>query len=177
MGFDVHGMNPQMNTPMGEIYKQYSALEWKERQEAFDKQEGLEKQYWKEQDEYELKNSGVYFRNNCWWWRPLWNFVCENCKGILSDDQMESGNYNDGVEITSQQAKEIAETIEMLDKEGVLEEYQLKYEAERIKAEEDNKGKKCSDEGYNWASSYPFNAENVRRFGEFAKQSGGFQIW
>ena len=27
MGFDVHGMNPQMNTPMGEIYKQYSAIE------------------------------------------------------------------------------------------------------------------------------------------------------
>ena len=51
MGFDVHGINPQMNVEMGEIYKQYSMLDYKDRQEAFDKQDGLEEQYWKEQDE------------------------------------------------------------------------------------------------------------------------------
>ena len=21
--------------------------------------------------------NGAYFRNNCWWWRPLWNFTCK----------------------------------------------------------------------------------------------------
>ena len=119
--------------------------------------------------------NGQDFRNNVWWWRPLWDYVCEHCD--LSEKAKQSGNYNDGVEITSQQAIEIADTITVLDEAGVLEEYELKYETERAKAEESNKGKKCGDEDYNWASSYPFHADNVRRFGEFAKQSGGFQIW
>ena len=119
--------------------------------------------------------NGQDFRNNVWWWRPLWDYVCEHCD--LSEKAKQSGNYNDGVEITSQQAKEIGETITMLDEAGVLNEYELKYETERAEAEENNKGKQCSDEGYNWASSYPFNADNVRRFGKFATQSGGFEIW
>lgn len=35
---------------------------------------------------------GEYFRNNVWWWRPLWDYVCEvepKCLEI-------SGHYNDG---------------------------------------------------------------------------------
>ena len=177
MGMDVSGKNPQMNKSIEDfpVLAKWNAINWGDRDTDEWKKE--EKQYWKEEEEYNKLNCGIYFRNNCWWWRPLWNFVCENCKGILSDDQMESGNYNDGVEITSQQAKEIGETISMLDKAGVLEEYELKYETERAQAEENNKGKKVGDEDYNWASSYPFNADNVRRFGKFATESGGFEIW
>ena len=29
---------------------------------------------------------GDYFRNNCWWWRPLWDFVCDNVDVITDDD-------------------------------------------------------------------------------------------
>ena len=177
MGFDVHGLNPQMNTKMGETYEKYNPMDWKERQEAFENEEGLEKKYWDEQDKYQEDNCGVYFRNNCWWWRPLWNFICENCDDILSEEQMESGNYNDGVEITDKQAKTIGERIEKLDKSGVLLEYEVSYEAARLEAEKNNEGKKSSDDGYNWASSYPYNADNVRQFGKFATQSGGFEIW
>tara|TARA_Y100000310_G_C20529152_1_gene737568 strand:- start:705 stop:905 length:201 start_codon:yes stop_codon:yes gene_type:complete len=29
----------------------------------------------------------------------------------------------------------------------------------------------------NWAKSYPFDEDNVRRFANFCANSGGFEIW
>jgi len=177
MGFDLSGLNPKIDVPKGKILKKYELMEWKDKRKAFDKKEGLEDKYWDEYNKFQDDNRGVYFRNNCWWWRPLWNFICENCEGIFSDDQIESGNYNDGKEFTEAQAITIAARIEELDKSGVLDEYEVKYEAARLEAKQNNKGKQLKDEDYNWAESYPYSAENVRDFGKFCKQSGGFAIW
>ena len=43
-------------------------------------------------------------------------------------------------------------------------------------ANENNEGKKCGDEGYDWAGAYPFNVDNVRNFANFCAESGGFEI-
>ena len=29
-------------------------------------------------------NKGEYFRNNVWWWRPLWNYVSVECSDIIT---------------------------------------------------------------------------------------------
>ena len=34
---------------------------------------------------------GHYFRNNVWFWRPLWQLICEECDDILTKKQMERG--------------------------------------------------------------------------------------
>ena len=40
-------------------------------------------------------NPDKYFRNNVWWWRPLWDYVCNTCYDILSEKDMNAGSYND----------------------------------------------------------------------------------
>ena len=50
---------------------------------------------------------GHYFRNNVWYWRPLWQLICEECDDILTEEQMASGSYNDGVEVSAEQAMKI----------------------------------------------------------------------
>ena len=42
------------------------------------------------------ENPGVYFRNNVWWWRPLWDFVCMQCDDFMTESQKMGGSYNDG---------------------------------------------------------------------------------
>ena len=34
--------------------------------------------YFEEYHDYQAMNPGIYFRNNVWNWRPLWNYVCEH---------------------------------------------------------------------------------------------------
>ena len=46
--------------------------------------------------EFEENNPGSYFRNNCWWWRSLWDYTYNECKDILTEKDWESGHYNNG---------------------------------------------------------------------------------
>ena len=176
MGFDVHGLKPKLNKPMSEfpMMEKYDKME--DKWPALSKNEEERKLYWKERDEFDKSNVGNYFRNNCWWWRPLWHFICSTCEDILTKEEMDSGNYNDGCLIDDKRAKQIAERIEQLDKEGIIAKHQVEYEATRLQAEEENKNKK-DNEDKNWAAHYPFYRENVLQFAKFAKESGGFEIW
>ena len=55
---------------------------------------------------------GEYFRNNVWWWRPLWDYVCQNCDDILSENDMFSGGYNDGRNISGRKAMKIGHRLD-----------------------------------------------------------------
>ena len=168
MGFDLHGMNPVIRE--GKEPKRPDNL-WskdiseKERNKYFDKK-------WA----HEENNPGVYFRNNCWWWRSLWDYVCNECDDILSERDWESGHYNDGHTISEEKAVQIGKRLNELIESGKAQAYVDAYEQERKEAEEANKGLKSSDEGYNWAESYPLDLDNIQRFAVFCSESGGFQI-
>ena len=88
MGFDLSGVNPKMNMKMEEfpVYNKYNNMDWADRMKKFDKDEELSSKYWEELDKYQEANPGVYFRNNVWWWRPLWSFVCERLDDVLTED-------------------------------------------------------------------------------------------
>ena len=109
MGFDLSGLNPKMNMKPEElsVYNKYKDMDFREKWKALDADEELGKQYWNEYEKYQEANPGVYFRNNVWWWRPLWQFVCERFDDILTDDDMQHGEYNDGHEISADVAMEI----------------------------------------------------------------------
>ncbi|QDP62253.1 MAG: hypothetical protein GOVbin2066_20 [Prokaryotic dsDNA virus sp.] len=110
--------------------------------------------------EYEIKakydqENGMYFRNNIWGWRPLWNFVCENCDDILTKEDMEMGHFNDGYRIDKDKSLKIAERLNQLLSDGTVELEQAAW---------DDK-------------DYPFHTQNVINFAKFCKKSEGFEIF
>ena len=92
MGFDLFGIKPKQNTKKPSLLKK----------DFFDIHNDLREEYRNLETEYENNNKGIYFRNNNWWWRPLWIYVYDNCKDILTE-----------------KAKRIATRLTKLDKEQV----------------------------------------------------------
>lgn len=110
MGFDLYGENPKVakgfSDEKAERYEELCAMSFKDREK-----QGLDCEYWELQTEWENNNPGSYFRNNVWWWRPLWQFTCEHCEDILSVEDMNGGSFNDGHIITEDKAIAIAERL------------------------------------------------------------------
>ena len=89
MGYDLYGINP--SNP-GKLKKPESP-DWK----TSTKEE--QDNFFYQLNEYEMAVPGHYFRNNVWWWRPLWEFVCLSCDDILDEDDINKGCHNGGEEI------------------------------------------------------------------------------
>mgnify|MGYP003149309383 CR=1 FL=1 len=167
MGFDLHGMKPEADTPKPEWTK---ADPWisteKEGVLAIDPQvkeeyDDFMREKWKWQDE----NEGAYFRSNVWWWRPLWNFVCRVCDNVLTEKDVEAGSYNDGHRISKTKSKKIASRLRKLTDNGYVRYYEKIY-----KKELDKLGDK------DWQKNYPFSTTHVKEFERFCEKSGGFEI-
>ena len=191
MGMDVHGENPKQNKALEHfpVLHKYTQMEkkdgndgidgFKQKWEELDADHDLREQYWKEQNEYDEINKGHYFRNNCWWWRPLWDFCYNFTDGIISEELWNSGHSNCGAGLDEAGAIELGNALMKLLKEGVVDKHEQAYketmEARQGKAklEAETNGKKFSDIG-DW--SYPFEADNVEEFAEFCLESGGFKI-
>jgi hypothetical protein len=148
---------------------------------------------------------GSYFRNNCWWYRPLWNFVNEVCNDILTQKDYDSGNYNDGHFITKLKSKKITKRLTELLDSGEVMKYEKSYREhiDSIPLEDceyckgsgtrtwDDGDRNCNVCNTEWTrkdgipigkkksfeTSYPFEEGNVREFRDFVKDSGGFEIW
>ena len=184
MGFDIHGVNPVMRAIDESKYKtfnKYNPMGFADRMEIFNDKEGLEKKFYTEMSEREEENPGIYFRNNCWWWRPLWIYVCNECDDILDVGDIEHGGYNDGHLITEDKACAIAKRLFELIDSGEVKGYEDFHSKQADEAKAVNEryladgGKKYGD-GWNWAESYPFSVDNVRDFATFCSESGGFEI-
>lgn len=67
---------------------------------------------------------GEYFRNNVWWWRPLWNY-CEELHGNIAR-KVEYGYSNDGGGLGADDALELGKRLLDDIANGVT----AKYEAE-----------------------------------------------
>ena len=149
MGFDLSGINPNVSRPEPELPPF---------PERTDKD-------WEKYHDWQEENCGTYFRNNVWFWRPLWNFVTGVCDDILTEKDIEKGSFNDGHKISKTKANKIAKRLFKLIKNGDVNLYE--------------KSRKEYLDGLNdkdWNKSYPFYEENVRRFANFCANSGGFRI-
>ena len=195
MGFDLSGVNPKMNMEREElpVYDKYEKMDWSEKWKVLDKNQKERDRYWEENDKFQKANPGIYFRNNVWWWRPLWLFVCERFDDILTEQDMEHGNYNDGHEITADKAMQIGIDLTCMLEDGRIEAYSDSHK-KRLDAlpqvdcrvcDNNNYGnhkkrtcKACKQTGLvdDWAKSYPFDVENVENFATFCLESGGFTI-
>ena len=198
MGFDLHGLNPKRNTAKPEILTEYVDKEgWTDFVKL--EEQGLKDKYFKEDNKWEDENPGHYFRNNVWWWRPLWSFISVVCHDILTEEDIERGEYNDGHEIDEKKAKVISERLQLYIDNGDAERWG-KERQELLDSQEDvecniceGTGKRqeppvtgagnmkcngCEGKGTRrpFNTNYPFDIENVKEFAKFAAQSGGFNI-
>ena len=127
MGFDLHGLNPQTTVKKPERPDNLH-------DENFSQEE--REKYFEEMDKYESQ-SGTYFRNNVWWWRPLADYVIRFTK-VVSDKDAESWHFNDNHEVNDQDAKMIAQQLEHLISTGHTKKYAKEFELLRKKAEKKN---------------------------------------
>ena len=142
---------------------------------------------------YEEVNVGYYFRNNCWWWRPLWNYCYAVAPDLISEELFDDGQNNSGAGLNGRDAKELGNRLMDEIASGRTIEYQASYEQYLNDLPDDvcprcngnnrgnNKMKDCkmcngTGKSTNFNKSYPFDTENVEEFAKFCLECGGFKI-
>ena len=141
-----------------------------------------------------VSQTGSYFRNNCWWWRPLWNYCHHVAPDLITDDLFKSGGYNDGAGLDAKGAAKLAIILEAKLADGHTKHWEEEYKLYIESLPNDtcgicngnnrghNKKKDCNrcdgtGETENFSKSYPFDTRNVEDFAKFLIDSGGFEIW
>ena len=144
----------------------------------------------------------TYFRNNVWYWKPLWVYVSAVCD--LSKEETEAGLFNGGYAITSEKANAISKTLFQELRANRTQSFDLMYKR-RIKNLPYETCRVCDGTGTrddskvhgdcnvcntvstreagipvgkveNWEANYPFEADNVKEFAQFCAESNGFKI-
>lgn len=147
---------------------------------------------------------GVYFRNNIWYWRPLWWF-CEYASPIVTSKVVHS-QLNCGDGLNEKDSKTLAQDIKNCIDTGTLDSWAKEYQEYKDSLPLENctycnetglrtwepgtfqntthqsitkKCNVCDGEGKhkNDLHSYPFEIKNVHNFFKFLNSSGGFEIW
>jgi len=141
-----------------------------------------------------VSKTGDYFRNNCWWWRPLWSYCYHVAPDLIDEDTYVGGGYNDGCGLDAKGAAKLAVILETKIAEGHTKIWKKERDLYLDSLEDENCGvcnnnnrghkkKKdcfaCKGKGTRdaWEKSYPFDVENVENFAKFLIDSGGFEIW
>jgi hypothetical protein len=72
-----------------------------------------------------VSERGEYFRNNVWWWHPLWQY-CEMLAPELCEDI--SGHTNDGAGLSDENAMKLAQILS----DAIDSGHAAEYERERL---------------------------------------------
>jgi len=126
MGFDITGLNP----------KNLEINEPKRPDNLFKLSQEKQDKYFEDRENY-TSQSGTYFRNNVWWWRPLADYVLEYTK-VIPEDRKECWGYNDCCIINQKEAEMISQQLDHLIKTGHTKKFEKDYEIERKKLEKHN---------------------------------------
>lgn len=116
---------------------------------------------------------GEYFRNNIWSWPPLWSFVCHCCNDILTPEQIEEGYSNTGVVIEAWQAQLIAQRL----KECIVTNTVQILQSEVVIPQKIEQKNQALAKLFGGRGAERDLQDNLRKFIEFARASGGFRIY
>ena len=134
MGFDLYGKKPiEREFKHQERYNELSSMSYEERSKK-----SLNDEYFELTEQYEELNHGAYFRNNVWWWRPLWNFVCNTCDDFLTDKDMDFGHSNDNHFINKSKSLKIAKKLQSFVDDGTVDKVQKINEKIREESKKKN---------------------------------------
>jgi hypothetical protein len=114
-----------------------------------------------------VNETGEYFRNNVWYWRPLWNY-CEAVAPELTK-LVKYAQTNDGDGLKEKESILLSKLLSNEVESGRTAEYEAEYYKEQAKLP-------LVDNKPDWSTNYPFSVENVKKFAEFLQYSGGFSI-
>jgi len=128
MGFDLTGLNP----------KNIQHTEPNRPDNFYDQTTQEQEKYLEDLEKYQTQ-SGTYFRNNCWWWRPLAKYVLEFTK-VIDKKNQKTWQFNDCSEVDKHHATQIANQLDHLIKSGHTKKYEKTYEHRREILEGLNKG-------------------------------------
>ena len=136
---------------------------------------------------------GDYFRNNVWWWRPLWQYCASSAPELIDKDVYSEGCHNSGAGLNAMKAAKLGVKLLTFIEDGSCATYKRERDLWLESLKDDNccicnnnnrgyKKKKdchgCKGKGTqeSWEKHYPFDIENVKEFAEFCIESGGFKI-
>jgi hypothetical protein len=140
-----------------------------------------------------ITEKGEYFRNNVWWWHPLWDYCLTHHPEPAA--KVKNGHSNDADGLDSADATKLGTLLKQDLLSGKVDSYEAKYKEELealplsecihcsgtgIRNDEHVQGtcNACAGEGKvkHFETNYPFSKENVEEFSEFLINSGGFSI-
>lgn len=138
-------------------------------------------------------SKGEYFRNNVWFWHPLWEY----CLDFHPDPaaKVTEGHSNSGDGLNSEDSIKLGNLLKKDLASGKVKSFQDKYtkQIESLPLVECSPCKgtgirndqyvngtcnSCSGEGKvkDFQTNYPFAESNVEEFAEFLVNCGGFKI-
>jgi hypothetical protein len=142
---------------------------------------------------------GGYFRNNVWWWRPLWDYCAAVAPSVIDKKLHESGHYNDGAGLNDLDSVQLADLLQQEVEQGNTKQLEMAH-AQQLDALDDETCFICEGTGKRQeppatgagdipcngcqgtgavrpsATHYPFSEENVVNFIQFLRNCGGFEI-
>tara|TARA_R110000744_G_scaffold33190_10_gene77454 strand:+ start:298 stop:789 length:492 start_codon:yes stop_codon:yes gene_type:complete len=145
--------------------------------------------------DYNNPVEGQYFRANVWFWRPLWNLACEIGEDILTETDIESGQFNDGHHISESKSMALANLFKKMIEKGEHHTIVAMLDADKntLPLEKcshcDGTGQRddeyvqgecngCEGTGEkeSFETWYGLHVEGIEEFENFLRHSGGFRI-
>jgi hypothetical protein len=136
---------------------------------------------------------GEYFRNNVWYWHPLWDYCCTIDESLI--DKVPQAHNNSGDGLKAVEARKLGFQLQEELSTGRAEQYVTEYEKERLTLPKqdckfcDENGQRQWEHGLetcnacqgtkkvdSWEAHYPMSVENIKEFSEFLLDCGGFRI-
>lgn len=128
---------------------------------------------------------GEYFRNNVWYWHPLWDY-CEHIAPEIAG-KVQEAHSNSGDGLNAQDSRQLAFKINDHISSGEAEKYVVEYykridslpKEECLRRVEDHTNCNiCEGTGMmeSFMKSYHINVENITEFKDFLMDCGGFSI-
>jgi hypothetical protein len=122
--------------------------------------------------------AGQYFRASVWSWRPIHQWLAENCSDVIPEKTMRQLGFNDGAGSRSERiCEEIADRLEQY----------LAYHPDGLYMEDSvvrtnpNTGQLFSADsvpcGVETVSPYQTSPDHLREFIEFLRNCGGFRVY
>ncbi len=144
-----------------------------------------------------ITEEGKYFRNNVWWWHPLWRYCEQIAPDLIPKDN--PGHYNDGWGLSHRKSLKLADRLAAAIASGATAQYEQDYRqhlaslppvkcdtcggtGHRAEPPQTGPGTRlcnsCNGKGEvpDFQAHYPFSVENVREFVVFLRGCGGFRI-
>jgi DnaJ-class molecular chaperone len=132
-----------------------------------------------------IDESGQYFRNIDGWWKALANFILDKSPNVLRDGEAEGWFRNTGHIVDAETATAIANRLHQLLEQGVVKRHEIEFElayppvicSSCSGTGIQNQAECVACRGRGKLNRSYFTEENVKRFAEFCRHSGGFDIW